>query len=750
MLSGSESQRRRRVHSEEAIDSLRLKNSRSGYLSRVTALCRATEVLLNDAKNVDEVSEKLLEINEAFARFERAHYDYIATLSVDLEVWESEARYFNEHCHRKMNFESRIERWIHSATAVAETHENNDLPPEDAMSTAGPGSSHLSIRQLRAKQALAHLKLNQLKQKQELLRQEEETKLKLKVLEAQYEVQRTDLQVKLLQDEEPIYSNLSKAFEEPNPFNGEVANASKQDDSEPRAEQKIGYQDAQSQLNPNAWEFKGLPVESNAAAAHFKGTESAWPEVVMDKMALTIKQGFSLPKKELTKFDGNPLEYWNFIKSFENSITANASSESEKLMYLLQYTSGVAKDTIKCCLVMDSSLGYQMARKLLEERFGHPCTIASKYVTKLTDGPPLKPSDRAGLLAFADQLKDCEHTLESIGYLDEINSADNLRRIVQRLPFHLRTKFIEVADQIQQTSQRTNISHIAEFVKVKARAANNPVFGCVVDVARGKPDDQRRTSKAKGAASPNERVTTLNTQETDPRGRQSAHYTKEVPATRYAICPACNGAHSLVKCKNFVDKNFEERLQVMRKAQLCHNCFKYGHIAVGCLARSTCEVQGCKRRHHTLLHPPSPQHTMEGRPRVADQGTQVDSSAPLQSGQANSTSAEKGKVCLRVVPVKVRRHDASKTVETYALLDSGSDISLCDKNLAVELGVHGHQKTFFLTTQEKEDSPRVGHKISLTVEPLDDTDKVEVKRLWTVDRLNASSRSIPSEQDARR
>ena len=53
-------------------------------------------------------------------------------------------------------------------------------------------------------------------------------------------------------------------------------------------------------------------------------------------------------------------------------------------------------------------------------------------------------------------------------------------------------------------------------------------------------------------------------------------------------------------------------------------------------------------------------------------------------------------------------------------------------------------------TQEKEDSPRMGHEISLTVEPLDGTDKVEVKRLWTFDRLNASSRSIPSEQDARR
>lgn len=75
--------------------------------------------------------------------------------------------------------------------------------------------------------------------------------------------------------------------------------------------------------------------------------------------------------------------------------------------------------------------------------------------------------------------------------------------------------------------------------------------------------------------------------------------------------------------------------------------------------------------------------TIESRDRAAEQGAQVVSSTPLQSGQANSTSAEGGMVCLRVVPVKVRRpDDASRTVGTYALLDSGSDISLCDKNLA--------------------------------------------------------------------
>ena len=61
-----------------------------------------------------------------------------------------------------MNFESRIEQWIHSVKVPVVTHEDIETPPEDVVSTV-----HLSIRQLKAKQALAHLKLKQLTQKQE-------------------------------------------------------------------------------------------------------------------------------------------------------------------------------------------------------------------------------------------------------------------------------------------------------------------------------------------------------------------------------------------------------------------------------------------------------------------------------------------------------------------------------------------------------------------------------------------------------
>ena len=159
--------------------------------------------------------------------------------------------------------------------------------------------------------------------------------------------------------------------------------------------------------------------------------------------------------------------------------------------------------------------------------------------------------------------------------LEEINSADNLRRIVQRLPFHLRTKFAEVADSIQQSGQRANISHIAEFVKVKAKAANNPECGSVVDVTRDRAENSRRRPSSKTRTSSFELVTTLSTHATN----------HEESAQRRTVCPACDGRHSLTRCHIFGTKPFTERQQIMQNGHLCHNCCKYGHIAVRCLAK---------------------------------------------------------------------------------------------------------------------------------------------------------------------
>ena len=50
-----------------------------------------------------------------------------------------------------------------------------------------------------------------------------------------------------------------------------------------------------------------------------------------------------------------------------------------------------------------------------------------------------------------------------------------------------------------------------------------------------------------------------------------------------------------------------------------------------------------------------------------------------------ATGAGKTRVCLGIVPVKVRGKGNNQIVETYALLDNGSEVTLCHEQLVSKL-----------------------------------------------------------------
>ena len=151
---------------------------------------------------------------------------------------------------------------------------------------------------------------------------------------------------------------------------------------------------------------------------------------------------------------------------------------------------------------MDPLVGYKTARQLLKERFGLPCTIASSFVKSVTEGAPIKPADGVELLAFADQLRDCKNTLKAFEYLDKINSAVNLRRVVERLPYQLRVKWLDKAQAILEAGEKPQLHHISKFMMTRAKTANNPVFAGILRIERsrmkGLNKDPSQTSIFKG------------------------------------------------------------------------------------------------------------------------------------------------------------------------------------------------------------------------------------------------------------
>ena len=131
------------------------------------------------------------------------------------------------------------------------------------------------------------------------------------------------------------------------------------------------------------------------------------------------------------------------------------------------------------------------------------------------------------------------------------------------------------------------------------------------------------------------------------------------------------------------------------------------------------------------------------------QGHAIGAGARNQRNQNNRCQSTEKRIRLRVVPVKVRDSLSGRMQETHTLLDNGSDDSLCDSELVKELGLQGKRRDFFLTTQEKKDSAKSGLELKLTVSSLGGASTLEIPRVWSVDCLNISSRSIPVPEDVK-
>ncbi|KAK3710896.1 hypothetical protein QZH41_016322 [Actinostola sp. cb2023] len=188
----------------------------------------------------------------------------------------------------------------------------------------------------------------------------------------------------------------------------------------------------------------------------------------------------TLPQPDLPVFSGDPVEYCDFIRAFENLIERKTRNPSSRLYYLLQYTAGQVQDLVRSCLAMREETGYTEARKLLAERYGQPYKIATAYVDRVINGQPIRAEDGPALQKFSILLTSCNNTLKEIGYLSRLENPESLRKIVDRLPYSLKLKWREEADSITQKGKRDpTLKDMTEFVEARSRVTNHPIFGPV-------------------------------------------------------------------------------------------------------------------------------------------------------------------------------------------------------------------------------------------------------------------------------
>ena len=321
---------------------------------------------------------------------------------------------------------------------------------------------------------------------------------------------------------------------------------------------------------------------------------------------------------------------------------------------------------------------------------------------------------------------------------------------MDRLPPRLQTKWAERAENIFRDGGRPRFSDLTAFIQRSADIASN-MFGQRLNVnssrdrssnrpqQRNRNDIPRRgttlavrsvSAPESSHESPREIRNNVIVHPRDVWHRDSSRITRRDVTTDKCIslgprdvtrsypppevctsslhCPLCLKSHFLKDCIAFKAKTYQKRLDLLFQKHICRNCLVPGHYTKGLSALRACERSGCVRKHHTLLHPP------DGARDNNDVDHRVVSHQASAAASNGIIGAGRKRVCLRVIPVRVQGLCNFRVIETYALLDDGSDVSSCDHRLLEKLGVNGINRQFTLTTlsnTEEQSGLEVGLKV---------------------------------------
>jgi hypothetical protein len=448
------------------------------------------------------------------------------------------------------------------------------------------------------------------------------------------------------------------------------------------------------------------------------------------------------PKLEIPTFSGDPLNYYLFMRSFEENVERVVSDPAARLSRLLQYCVGSANKVLQCCAIMEPIYGYPKAKALLKERFGDPFIIAQAWVEKVTHGGTIKSTSGQAIQEYADDLRNCFETLTAMHCMMEINSQATLQRLIGRLPTYLQNRWRKVAVNLRRHGGRlASLQDIVKFVEEAAFEVNDPVFGTLA--SSDKSGEINPRSAKRQPSSFNSSV-----KEDSPRADSRPRYrdTDSPRADSSRKCPGCQGGHAIYTCDKFKAMKVAERCQLIKRKGLCFNCLGV-HLAAHCKSLRRCAK--CNKKHNTLIHRDDyTGRDTESQPSVV---ANQDESPPAQAhnGYVDTTccAGTMKSMGLPCLPVKVRAVGGNKTITTYALLDNGSTHSFCSDGLLSLLGVEGRKETVILTTLEKEDSSFTSQVTSLEVMGMGRMQPLKLPSVYSKSKLPIHADNIASQED---
>ena len=107
-----------------------------------------------------------------------------------------------------------------------------------------------------------------------------------------------------------------------------------------------------------------------------------------------------LPRPEVAKFSGDPLEFKSFLSNFETHVESRVTDQNALFCLVVQHCADPIKDKIKHFSEKEE-LFYQSAKQTLIKEYGFPWVVSDVCEQTLKNFPPIKHRDAEELKRFA-------------------------------------------------------------------------------------------------------------------------------------------------------------------------------------------------------------------------------------------------------------------------------------------------------------------------------------------------------------
>ena len=274
-----------------------------------------------------------------------------------------------------------------------------------------------------------------------------------------------------------------------------------------------------------------------------------------------------LPKINISKFDGDILDFLRFWSTFMTDIDASSLPETSKFSYLKELLSPKVRYLVDG--LPFSADGYNRAKTILKQKFGQESEIISAHVSKIMSLKEVPSNNPVQIQQFYEKLVCHVQALETMDKLSSVNGYT--RTILDRLS-GIRADLVRDDEKWKEWTFPELVEALRKWTD------RNPID----PNAKQPPRDLGRNPPGKGGRTKDHMLST---------GQM------ERPPFDKKKCVFCNGDHKSQECTAVPTP--VDRKKFLARNKLCFNCTGKQHQAAQCPSKGSCFR--CKRRHHTSI-----------------------------------------------------------------------------------------------------------------------------------------------------